>query len=87
MKAAGFSLVSGRAFSILLGLAAIPVLFLLAREMAGEQAAWFACGLFALAPFQAQLAMQVRMYTGRWFRKTAHRCRELLFYCSLHTPL
>lgn len=63
MKAAGFGFDSGRAFSILMGLAAIPVLFLLAREMAGERAAWFACGLLALAPFQAQLAMQVRMYT------------------------
>ncbi len=63
MRVFGFTMTAGRAFALLCSLAAIPVLFFLARRMAGEDAAWIACFLCALAPLQSQLALQVRMYT------------------------
>jgi hypothetical protein len=62
MQLFGYTVASGRAFSLLFSLAAIPVLFFLARRMAGETAAWIACLLCAMAPFQAQLAIQIRGY-------------------------
>jgi mannosyltransferase len=63
MDVFGYSVSAGRAFSLLLGLASLPVLFLFAQRMAGETAAWIACFLYALAPLQTQLAIQVRGYT------------------------
>jgi uncharacterized membrane protein len=63
MRLFGYTVSAGRAFSLLFGLAAIPVLFSLAEQLAGETAAWIACLLYAMAPLQAQLATQVRGYT------------------------
>ena len=62
MRLFGYTVASGRAFSLLLSLAAIPILFVLAHRMAGETAAWIACLLCAVAPFQAQIAIQIRGY-------------------------
>jgi hypothetical protein len=59
----GASLEAGRAFSLIFSLATIPLLFFLTRRLAGETAAWIACLLYAMSPFQAQLAIQVRGYT------------------------
>src|ERR1035437_1202412 len=62
MSAFGYSVAAGRAFSLLLSLLAIPLLFCVARRFAGEPAAWIACLFCALAPLQTQLALQVRSY-------------------------
>jgi mannosyltransferase len=59
----GYTVAAGRAFSLLFGLAAIPVLFFFAKRLAGETAAWIAALLCAMAPFQTLLALQVRGYT------------------------
>jgi uncharacterized membrane protein len=69
MRVFGFTVSAGRALSVVFAMATIPVLFFLARRLAGETApetettAWIACLIFALAPIQSQLAVQVRGYT------------------------
>ena len=63
MCAFGYTIAAGRAFSLFFSLASILLLFGLARRLAGERAAWIACLLCAVAPFQSYLAVQVRGYT------------------------
>jgi uncharacterized membrane protein len=63
MRPFGYTVAAGRAFSLLFSLAALPVLFFLAQRLAGETAAWIAALLCAMAPFQANLAIQVRGYS------------------------
>ena len=59
----GYTPSGGRSFSLLFSMAAIPVLFFLARRMAGETAAWLSCLLLAVAPLQTNLSLQIRGYT------------------------
>lgn len=59
----GFTMTAGRIFALLPSLAAIPIVFLFARRLAGETAAWIASLLCALAPYQSLLAIQVRGYS------------------------
>ncbi|GEM_PF-4189254 len=63
MNVFGFSLASGRAFSLLFGMITLPVLFFFTRRIVNETAAWIACVLCAFAPFQSQLAILIRAYT------------------------
>jgi hypothetical protein len=63
LKLTGFNFASARVLSILLSLAAIPLVFAAGRRLVSEPAAWVACALWAVAPFHAQLSLQVRMYT------------------------
>jgi mannosyltransferase len=62
MQMFGYSVAAGRTLSLILSLTAIPVLFFLARRMAGETSAWIACLFCAAAPLQTLLALQVRGY-------------------------
>ena len=62
MSAFGYTVTVGRALSLLFSLTALVVLFFLARQVAGETAAWIATLLCAMAPIQSQLAIQIRGY-------------------------
>jgi len=51
-----------RTFSVLVGLAAIPLAFALARRMVGKEAGWAAAAVTALSPFLIFYSQEVRMY-------------------------
>ncbi|HEX6739308.1 MAG TPA: glycosyltransferase family 39 protein, partial [Vicinamibacteria bacterium] len=51
-----------RGLSVLFGVAAVPLLALVARRLVGEGAAAIACWLLALSPFAVELSNEARTY-------------------------
>lgn len=49
--------------SVLLGVATIPLVYLVARELFDKRAGWWAAGLTAVAPFHIHYSQQARMYS------------------------
>lgn len=58
----GLSLVAGRLFTVLLGLAVVPLAFLLGRRVFSPAAGWYAALLAALSPAQIWHAQTMRPY-------------------------
>jgi len=58
----GAAPVAVRTFSVLVGLAAIPLAFALGRRMVGKEAGWAAAAITALSPFLIFYSQEVRMY-------------------------
>ncbi len=54
-------------FSVVWALATMPLIWLLARRLAGPREALVACILFALAPLSLYYSVEARMYSMLWF--------------------
>ncbi len=59
---AGSSVVSVRLFSVLIGTAAVPLLFVVGRRLLGRSGGLLAATLLALSPFHVYYSQEVRMY-------------------------
>ncbi|HYN88385.1 MAG TPA: glycosyltransferase family 39 protein [Ardenticatenaceae bacterium] len=59
---AGVGVIQARLLSVLLGVAAVPLVWAIARSLLGRAAALAATLLFAVAPLQVYYAQEVRMY-------------------------
>ncbi|MEJ2212269.1 MAG: glycosyltransferase family 39 protein [Anaerolineae bacterium] len=59
---AGSGVVSVRLFSVLIGTAAVPLIYLLGRRMLGRRGGLLAALLLALSPFHVYYSQEVRMY-------------------------
>ncbi|MDP3451092.1 MAG: glycosyltransferase family 39 protein, partial [Anaerolineaceae bacterium] len=62
MRLFGNSILAARLLSLLLGLGILVNIYLLTRELLGEQSALLASLLLAVSPFQVQFATEIRMY-------------------------
>jgi hypothetical protein len=58
----GIGAVAARWFSVLMGVATLPVMWWVARMLAGRRVAWLATLLLALAPLHVYYSQEVRMY-------------------------
>ena len=56
-----------RLFSVWWAVLSLPLLWLVARELGGERAAWSACVLFAFSPVGLYYSSEGRMYSLLWF--------------------
>jgi len=56
-----------RLFSVLWAVLALPLLWLLGREVAGERVAWTACLLFSFSPVAIYYSAEGRMHSLLWF--------------------
>lgn len=66
-RALGTSDAALRGFSVFWSLAALPLLWALARDVGGRPAALCACVLYALAPVSLYYSTEGRMYSLAWF--------------------
>ena len=55
-----------RLFSVWWAVLAVPLLWLVGREVGGTRAAWTACALFAVAPTAFYFSVEGRMYSLLW---------------------
>lgn len=55
-----------RLFSVWWAVLALPLLWLVGREVGGPRAAWTACALFAMAPTAFYYSVEGRMYSLLW---------------------
>ncbi|MCZ7573251.1 MAG: glycosyltransferase family 39 protein [Ardenticatenaceae bacterium] len=58
----GAGVTSARLLSVVLGVAAVPLFWAVARRLVGRRAAWVATALFAVAPLHIYYSQEVRMY-------------------------
>jgi len=62
MQLSGFSPLHARLLSAVLGAAAIPLLYILGRELVGEKGAILSALLLMVSPFHVHFSQEVRMY-------------------------
>ncbi|HNA53557.1 MAG TPA: glycosyltransferase family 39 protein [Anaerolineales bacterium] len=62
MRVFGTSILAARLLSIFISLAALVLVYLIARELFDETTAWISALLFSILPFQVHFAQEIRMY-------------------------
>lgn len=86
MDAFGTGAVSARSLSVCLGVATIPLIYLLGRELATHRAGLLTAAVLAVTPIHVQYSREARMYALLVFLATLTSWLYVRYYRTDHEP-